>query len=65
MKPDAPAIRGAKRIAHEMGVSEATFYRMKRRGDLGFITKGGSGGRTSPLYAERKALDTRKTSRKD
>lgn len=48
-------IRGAKRIAHELGVSQSTLSRMVEKG-LVPVRKGGCGGRTSPLVIDADAL---------
>ncbi|WP_238121744.1 MULTISPECIES: helix-turn-helix domain-containing protein [unclassified Xanthobacter] len=48
-------LKTAKQIAHELGVCERTVTRMVRKGILP-ATKGGCGGRTSPLILEREAL---------
>lgn len=48
-------LKTAKQIAHELGVCERTVTRMVRKGLLP-ATKGGCGGRTSPLVMERDAL---------
>lgn len=51
-------IRGVKRIAYELGVSESTVKRMRKAGRLPEVTKAGCGGRTSPCVV--KAEDLRK-----
>ncbi|SCW34323.1 hypothetical protein [Ancylobacter rudongensis] len=50
-------IRGSKAIAHELGVSLATFFRMRKsRKDLP-LRKGCAGGKTSPLEITREDLE--------
>jgi len=55
MPPTNRPLKTAKQIAHELGVCERTVTRMVRKGLLP-ATKGGCGGRTSPLVIERDAL---------
>lgn len=55
-KPDGPLIRGAKAIAHELGCSPRTISKLVAEKKLP-ARHGLSGGRTSPLVIERKALD--------
>ncbi|MFG1202224.1 helix-turn-helix domain-containing protein [Xanthobacter aminoxidans] len=62
MSSVVPPLKTAKQIAHALGVSERTVSRMVRKGLLP-ATKGGCGGRTSPLVIERKALETVKKAR--
>lgn len=64
MKSDAPLIRGAKAIAHELGCSPRTISKLVAEKRLP-ARHGLSGGRTSPLVIERKALDDFKRGRKD
>ncbi|MCS0494351.1 helix-turn-helix domain-containing protein [Ancylobacter sp. MQZ15Z-1] len=59
-----PTIRGAKAIAHELGCSPRTVSRLAANGKLP-VKKGFSGGPTSPLIAERKALENFKCGNKD
>lgn len=59
MTSASSTLRTAKQIAHEMGCSPATVYRLARSGKLP-VSKGCSGGRTSRYELERKALDNLK-----
>lgn len=56
-------LRTAKQIAHELGCSPATIYRMARKGVLP-VQKGCSGGKTSRFEIERKSLDDFRSVRK-
>ncbi|WGD31871.1 helix-turn-helix domain-containing protein [Ancylobacter sp. WKF20] len=56
MSSEPSFIRGAKAIAHELGCSRRTVTKMVAEGKLP-AKHGFSGGRTSPLIIERKALD--------
>ncbi len=56
MKSDEQLIRGAKAIAHELGCSRRTVSKLVAEGKIP-AKHGFSGGRTSPLIVERKALD--------
>ncbi|WP_394101403.1 helix-turn-helix domain-containing protein [Xanthobacter wiegelii] len=53
--PDRP-LRTSKQIAHELGVSQRTVTRWTQKGILPAV-KTGSGGRTSPLVVDRRALE--------
>ncbi len=55
MKENSHLLRTSKQIAYELGVCQRTVTRMVRKGLLP-ATKGGCGGRTSPLVIERDAL---------
>jgi len=59
MKSDLRPIRTLKCIAHELGVSSATVRRMVAKGRLP-VTKGGVGGRTSPMLLDRRHLENLK-----
>lgn len=63
MKASAPVFRTAKQIAHELGCSPATVYRLARKGVLP-VQKGCSGGKTSRFEIERKSLDVFRSVRK-
>lgn len=63
MKASAPVFRTAKQIAHELGCSPATVYRLARSGKLP-VQKGCSGGKTSRFEIERKSLDRFKSCQK-
>lgn len=56
-------LRTAKQIAHELGCSPATIYRLARKGVL-LVQKGCSGGKTSRFEIERKSLDDFRSVRK-
>jgi len=56
-------LRTAKQIAHELGCSPATVYRMARKGVLP-VKKGCSGGRTSRLELDVKSLEDFRSVRK-
>lgn len=64
MRPDAPLIRGAAAIAHELGCSRRTVSKLVAEKKLP-ARHGLSGGPTSPLVIERKALDDFKRGQKD
>lgn len=49
-------LRTSKQIAHELGVSLRTVTRWTQKGILP-ATKAGSGGRTSPLQVDRRAIE--------
>ncbi|WAC25758.1 hypothetical protein [Ancylobacter sp. SL191] len=49
-------IRGTKAIAHELGVSRATFFRLRAQGQVPGLSKVGTGGKTSPVVMDRKSL---------
>ncbi|MCL8385858.1 helix-turn-helix domain-containing protein [Xanthobacter aminoxidans] len=49
-------IRTSKQIAHELGISQRTVTRWTQKGILP-ATKTGSGGRTSPLEVDRRAVE--------
>lgn len=57
-----PLIRGAKAIAHELGCSRRTVSKLVADGKIP-AKHGFSGGKTSPLIVERKALDELKNGR--
>lgn len=62
MKPDSLLIRGRKAIAYELGCSERTVSKLVA--DRKIPAKHGfSGGPTSPLIVERKALEALKNGR--
>lgn len=63
MLPSDRPLKTSKQIAHELGVSQRTVGRMVRSGQLP-ATKGGCGGRTSPLILEREALKNVKPHKK-
>lgn len=64
MASPPPLIRGAKRIAFELGCSPRTVSKLVADGKLP-VRKGFSGGRTSPLMIERKALQSLIRGRKE
>lgn len=63
MQRSEPRLRTAKQIAHELGCSPATVYRLARSGKLP-IHKGCSGGRTSRLELDVKSLEDFRSVRK-
>lgn len=64
MRSDSTLIRGAKAIAHELGCSPRTVSKLVAEKKLP-ARHGLSGGPTSPLVIERKALDDFKRGQKD
>ncbi|MBS9476075.1 helix-turn-helix domain-containing protein [Ancylobacter radicis] len=64
MPNESSLIRGAKAIAHELGCSRRTVTKMVAEGKLP-AKHGFSGGRTSPLIIERKALLSLRGGEKD
>ena len=56
MASDDRTLRTSKQIAHELGVSLRTVTRWTQKGILP-ATKTGSGGRTSPLQVDRRAIE--------
>lgn len=63
MNPSDSQIRGAKAIAHELGCSRRTVSKLVADGKIP-AKHGFSGGKTSPLIIERKALDDLKYGRR-
>ncbi len=57
MRSGSEIVKGVARIAAEYGVSERTARRMFQQGKLPGAYKSGTGGRTSMLAIERKALE--------
>lgn len=63
MQRSEPRLRTAKQIAHELGCSPATVYRLARSGKLP-VQKGCSGGRTSRFELDVKSLEDFRSVRK-
>ncbi|MFK8250672.1 helix-turn-helix domain-containing protein [Ancylobacter terrae] len=64
MKQQPPFIRGSKAIAAELGCSVRTVRKLVSAGKIP-ARHGFSGGRTSPIIVQRKALDEFKLGQKD
>ena len=56
MAPGERPLRTSKQIAHELGISQRTVTRWTQKGILP-ATKTGSGGRTSPLEVDSRAIE--------
>ncbi|WP_127088316.1 helix-turn-helix transcriptional regulator [Aquabacter cavernae] len=57
MSRSPSVLRGAKQIAHELGVSVRTLHRQIKAGKVP-VEKGGCGGKTSFLLLDRTALSS-------